>query len=237
MNTPNARREIRYGMPAADQIIFNRHYILGYSYYFRQAKWALEIVDPDNPGLDRMDNFRPDYRIPQNFRADLVDYEGSGFDRGHLVASANQRETQLQNSETFLLSNMSPQKPEFNRYTWKELEGAVRVLDDMPGILETYVICGPIFYFDRSVESIGTGDSNQVSIPIPHAYFKSILAENHRGTLRMWSFVIPNEAVHDSIETYRVPTKSVEQLAGIKLWELLTGSEINREKSRKRKMW
>jgi endonuclease G, mitochondrial len=44
MNLPNSRREIRYGMPAADQIMFNRHYVLCYSYYFRQAKWALEIV-------------------------------------------------------------------------------------------------------------------------------------------------------------------------------------------------
>ena len=41
---PGLKRETRYGMPAADQIIINRHYTIGYSYYFRQAKWALEIV-------------------------------------------------------------------------------------------------------------------------------------------------------------------------------------------------
>ena len=105
MNLPNLRRETIYGMPAADQIMFNRHYVLGYSYYFRQAKWALEIVNPDNPGLDRSDSFRPDYRIPETFRANLVDYAGSGYDRGHLVSSANQRETELQNSERFRLTN------------------------------------------------------------------------------------------------------------------------------------
>jgi len=109
------RRETRYGVPAADKVMFNRHYVLGYSFYFRQAKWALEIVDPDTIGLERADNFRPDFRIPSDFRADLVDYNKSGYDRGHLVASANQIETELQNSETFLLSNMSPQKPGFNR--------------------------------------------------------------------------------------------------------------------------
>jgi endonuclease G len=106
MDLPYLRRETRYGLPAADQIMVNRHYVLGYSYYFRQAKWALEIVDPDNPSLDRLDNFRPDYRIPEIFRADLVDYVGSGYHRGHLVASANKIETELQNSETFLLSNL-----------------------------------------------------------------------------------------------------------------------------------
>ena len=38
------RREARYGAPAADQIMVNRYFTIGYSYYFRQAKWALEIV-------------------------------------------------------------------------------------------------------------------------------------------------------------------------------------------------
>ncbi len=237
MNLPNLRRETRYGMPAADQIMFNRYYVLGYSYYFRQAKWALEVIDPDNPGLDRSDNFRPDYRILEMFRADLVDYVGSGYDRGHLVASANQRETELQNSETFLLSNMSPQRPQFNRNIWGELEAEVRNLDAKSKILETYVICGPIFYFDQSVESIGADDPNEVSIPIPHAYFKSVLTENNKGALHMWSFVLPNEDCDQSLDTFLVPTTLVEKLAGIKLWERLVGKKIDREKSSVRRMW
>jgi len=237
MNLPNLRRETRYGMPAADQIMFNRHYVLGYSYYFRQAKWALEIVDPDNFGLDRSDNFRPDYRIPEIFRADIVDYVGSGYDRGHLVASANQRETELQNSETFLLSNMSPQRPQFNRNIWRELESEVRNLDAKFRILETYVICGPIFYFDQPVESIGADDSNEVTIPIPHAYFKSVLTENNKGALHMWSFLLPNEESNQSLDTFLVPTTLVEKIAGIKLWERLVGKKIDREKSKVRRMW
>jgi endonuclease G len=237
MDFPNLRRETTYGMPAADQIMFNKHYVLGYSFYFRQAKWALEIIDPDNFGLERSDSFRPDYRIPEEFRADLVDYTGSGYDRGHLVASANQRETELQNSETFLLSNMSPQKPRFNRGIWKELEGEVRELDAKPKVLETYVICGPIFYFDKPVDIIGANDSNEVTIPVPHAYFKSVLTENNRGTLNMWSFVMQNEESNQPLDTFLVPTKQVEKLAGIKLWERLVGSKIDKEKSRVRRMW
>jgi endonuclease G, mitochondrial len=237
MNTPNIRRETRYGMPAADQILVNRHYVLGYSYYFRQAKWALEIIDPDNTGLERSDSFRPDYRIPEMFRADLVDYTRSGYDRGHLVASANQRETELQNSETFLLSNMSPQKPKFNRQIWRQLEGKVRELDANPKILETYVICGPLFDFPRAVESIGTDDPNDVSIPVPHAYFKSVLTENDRGALHMWSFVLANEDSDEALDTFQVSTNFVEKMAGIKLWERLVGTKIEDEKSVVRGMW
>jgi endonuclease G len=56
------------------------------------------------------------------FRADLAAYRGSAFYRGYLVVSANQRKTELQNSETFLLSDMSLQKLQFNTRIWKELE-------------------------------------------------------------------------------------------------------------------
>ncbi|MCH7576170.1 MAG: DNA/RNA non-specific endonuclease [Candidatus Marinimicrobia bacterium] len=192
MDIPSLRRETRYGMPAADQIMFNRHYVIGYSYYFRQAKWALEIIDPDITDVVRPDNFRPDYRLPEIFRADLPNYTGSGYDRGHLVASANQRETEIQNSETFLLSNMSPQKPKFNRKIWKDLETAVRKLDLKKSILETYVICGPIFYFDAEVKTVKSSRAKGVTLPIPHAYFKSVLTENRRGKLHMWSFIMRN---------------------------------------------
>ena len=229
--------ETRYGMPAADQILFNRHYVIGYSYYFRQAKWALEIVDPDKTDVERADNFRSDYRVPSMFRADLADYKNSGFDRGHLVASANQREVESQNSETFLLSNMSPQHPDLNRRIWKDLEEAVRTLNAKSTIYETYVICGPIFDFNKTVKTIGSEDDNGVTLPVPHAYFKSVLTENNRGTLNMWSFIIPNKASNKSLEDFRVPTTQVENYSGLFIWEGLVGSKIEREKNKIRKMW
>ena len=44
---PNFRPETRYGMPTADRYLFNRQYIVGYSYLFRQARWAMELIDSD----------------------------------------------------------------------------------------------------------------------------------------------------------------------------------------------
>jgi len=236
LELPSLKRETRYGMPAADQNMFNRFFVLGYSYYFRQAKWALEIIDPEGEG-ERHDNFRPDFRVPQMFRAGLIDYSHSGFDRGHLVASANQREKVLQNSETFLLSNMSPQHPDLNRRIWRELESEVRNLQDKPEIYETYVITGPIFNFDMAIQVIGADDPNDVTIPVPHAYFKSVLTENKAGKLHMWSLIIPNEGTDKELEEFRVSVVEVERKAGIFLWERLTGTEIEEEKLKIRMMW
>jgi endonuclease G, mitochondrial len=235
-NIFTARPETRYGCPAADQILINRFYTVGYSYYFRQAKWALEIVDPDKKDLDqvqRRNHFRPDFRVPKRFRADLSDYEKSGYDRGHLVASANQIDEEIQSSETFLLSNMSPQNPDLNRKIWQQLETAVRILDSEVKILETYVITGPIFDFMASIEMIGEKDRNGISIPIPSHFFKCVLTENITGRLYMWAFEMKNEEQAGPLDAYQVTTAYIEQRAGISLWDNLTGPEIEREKNKK----
>jgi endonuclease G, mitochondrial len=237
---PNMRREMRYGIPAADQVIFNREYSIGYSYYFRQAKWALEIVDKDNKKaltkketIDRLDTFRSDFRIPQKFRADKVDYKNSNYDRGHLVCSADKNSNVLENSETFLLTNMCPQSKTLNRDKWRILEELIREYDKMDEIFETFVICGPIFYFDQEVKTIGSDDTNDVTIPIPHAFYKSILAEDNKGNLNIWSFIFPNqeEKLTDPIKSYLVTTEKVEKYSGLYLWDDLKGTEIESAKS------
>ena len=233
----NLKKETRYGLPAADQILFNRYYVLGYSYYFRQAKWALEIIDNSDITVDRIDNFRSDYRVPERFRADKANYENSGLDRGHLVDSANQQESQLRNSETFLLSNMAPQNPDFNRKIWKKLEDAVRTLNADKKVLETYVISGPLFFFDTEVKMMESKKETGVTLPIPHAYFKFILTERDSGALNMWSFIIKNEDCNEPLENYLVPTSKVEKISGLYIWETLVGTAMEREKDKVRKMW
>ncbi len=132
---------------------------------------------------------------------------------------------------------MAPQEPRFNRGIWKELEGAVRDLNAKKKVLETYVICGPIFYFDQPAKFIGQDDGNEISVPVPNAFFKSVLTENNRGRLHMWSFILPNQESDKPLEEFRVPTTKVEQFAGIELWGRLEGAKIATEKKKIRKMW
>lgn len=243
MNDPfQIQRELRYGAPVCDEILPGRYFTIGYSWYFRQAKWVLEIVNP-NAKFEweierRSDNFRADIRIPHRFRAGLNAYKGSGYDRGHLVGSANHDELEIQNSETFLLSNMSPQKPDFNRGMWRELESAVRKLNDKKSILETYVLTAPVFYFDRKIETIGDpNDKYGIDVPIPHAFVKSILAEDNRGRLSLWTFEMENEKLSGSLEDYLVVTYDAEQKVGGRFWDRIAGSDLHDQKRKPGKMW
>lgn len=235
------RREMRYGIPAADQVIFNREYSIGYSYYFRQAKWALEVVDKDNrvaiphtSDIERLNNFRADYRLPEVFRAEKIDYQRSGYDRGHLICSADKNHNVLENSETFLLSNISPQTKNLNRKKWRNLERLIREYDLKEDIYETHVICGPIFYFNQEIKVIGADDSNEVSIPIPHAFFKSVLSEDKKGNINIWSFILPNqeEDILKPLKNFLVPTTKVEKLSGLFLWEALKGTKMEKQKNK-----
>lgn len=222
LELPSLRPETRYGMPTtADQLLFNRHYITGYSFMFRQARWAMEVIDPTNCAVevDRGDSFRVDPRVPPEFRSELDHYklkdqDGKRYDRGHVVCSADRLHSEAANSETFLLSNMSPQVGVgFNRGVWRYLEAAIREeLSRKDDVIETYVIAGPVFLLNKPVRSIG-------NTPVPHAFFKSVLAESNRGALDQWTFLIPNGATEKDFWKFQVPCVEVEKATGMFFWD------------------
>ena len=165
-------------------------------------------------------------------------FGGSGYDRGHLVASANQDELTVQNSETFLLSNMSPQKPHLNRRMWRDLEMAIRKLNDRDDIMETYVLTAPLFYFDQKIETIGD-DTEQygIDVPIPHAFVKSVLAEDRHGRLKLWTFEMKNKRLSGQLADYLAVTYDVEQKIGGRFWDRIAGGDLHEQKSRPGTMW
>ncbi len=71
--------------------------------------------------------FQPDPRLPKGYwRISYSDYSGSGFDRGHLVPSADRFAEPRLNEETFFMTNVVPQTEALNQYPWNMLEMYVR---------------------------------------------------------------------------------------------------------------
>ena len=177
-------------------------------------------------------------RIPYRFRASLKAFVGNGYDRGHLVASANSDHRHIENSETFLLSNMSPQEPDFNRKIWRKREKAVRKLNERDDVLETYVLTCPVFDFDKPITLIGDRDDRYgINVPVPHAFVKSVLTEGMNGKLKLWTFEIPNEEQPKPLKDFLVVTYDAEQRVGGRFWDRISGRDIHDEKVKKGKMW
>ena len=113
--------------------------------------------------MQREDGFHADRNLPFLERAELADYRGSGFDRGHLAPNADFA-TAAAAAESFSLANIVPQDPASNRYLWADIERAARDLALRYG--EIYIVTGPIYHGDQ-IGWIGLG--RRVAVPT-HLY-------------------------------------------------------------------
>lgn len=93
--------------------------------------------------LPRIDSFRPEGRLPADYQAQLSDYRGSGYDRGHLVPNGDMPNTTAQ-YDSFSLANITPQSREHNRGVWQQIERHTRALATKYD--EVYVLTGTVFY-------------------------------------------------------------------------------------------
>ena len=79
--------------------------------------------------IDRKNDFRPDDALPNQWdHVTPTDYRRSGYDRGHLTPSGDRTNTAINNSATFLMTNIIPQAADINRGPWVDLEEYCREL-------------------------------------------------------------------------------------------------------------
>ncbi len=190
-------------LPAAN-IIKHSYYTLAYSEENEQALWVYYLLTPEfiTGAVKRNGDFRPDPAV-RTGSATLADYKNSGYDRGHLCPAADMKLNAMAMSETFYMSNMSPQVPGFNRGIWSQVEDQVRkwvlAYDSL------YIVTGPVFR-----DNLGAIGQNKVTVP--GYYYKVIYSP---GKKEMIGLVLPNKASTETIERFVVPVDSIEVLTGI----------------------
>ena len=112
----------------------------------RTPLWVAEHLTRERiagaEAIRRRDAFHAEASLPGDERAELSDYERSGFDRGHMAPAADMGTPEAQ-QESFSLANMIPQAPSLNRGLWEGIEESVRGLAIQDG--GAYVVTGPIF--------------------------------------------------------------------------------------------
>jgi len=204
------------------EIITHTNYTLSYSERHEQAEWvAYELTKEEVTGsVSRTDNFRSD-PLCKDGSAMLIDYKGSGYDRGHLAPAADMKMNYISMSESFYLSNMSPQSPSFNRGAWKSLESAFRNWAVSKG--QIYIITGGVLV--GGLPFIGT---NEVSIP--NYYYKIALYFDGENTETI-AFLMPNIKCGE-LSQYIVSIDEIEEQTGIDFFPSLEdGLENELEKA------
>ncbi|MEM9482855.1 MAG: DNA/RNA non-specific endonuclease [Cyanobacteria bacterium P01_F01_bin.116] len=119
------------GQENSDNYLIDRQqYVLAYSQSRGGLRWASWVLNRDWVGsTDRQNDFRTDGILPKGtYQVTPGDYTNSGYDRGHMVPSADRTARRQDNSATFLMTNIFPQMPENNRGPWREFESYCRDL-------------------------------------------------------------------------------------------------------------
>lgn len=196
-------------------IVKHKYYTLAYSEHHEGALWVFYRITPEHLEGEaiRKNNFSIDSMIATG-SASLSDYRGSGYDRGHLYPAADLKFDQEALDESFLLSNISPQHPGFNRGQWKKLEAKVRKWAIAEG--EIFVASGPVF--KDIIDTIGIN-----GVLVPSHYYKVIY--NNRD--KMIGFILPNRKISENLDSFVVTIDSIEFLTGIDFFSDLTNRQEN----------
>lgn len=216
---------IKIGLPTYsddDEIIHHSAFSLSYNEKHEQANWVAHITSPDiiNPGFTRTNDFRVDPKVSSGSSVEgdfflkylqedsTYEYDGFGYDRGHLAPSADFRWSLKAMSESYYYSNMSPQLPEFNREIWAELESIIREYVQEKE-QKVFVVTGPILkdnlpILERSI--------NKVSIP---EEFYKVIIDIDSDTISGIGFIMPHEECEYPVMSYAVTIDEVEKKTGI----------------------
>lgn len=199
-----------YTPVSSGEFIQHSYYSLAYDEDHEQAKWVYyELTSASiSRAVSRTDDFRPDPKVSTS-SAQLIDYKGSGYDRGHLAPAGSMTQSRKSMSESFFMSNMSPQHPSFNRGIWQQLESTARSWIYEKEML--HVVTGPVFR-----DNIGAIGPNNVTVP---GYFYKIIFSPSTG--EMIAFLLPNSKGDRSLDEYVVPVDSIEALTGIDFFSQL----------------
>lgn len=172
--SPESSAHVELGTPrdadeSDDVLLRRKQYVLSYNPKLHVANWAswrLRASDFGRAERHRGEFFEDSMLPPGILRITHRDYSRSGFDRGHLVRSADRTASRDDNDATFFMTNVVPQRHALNEGAWSALEQHCAELSRHRG-KQLFIVAGPIF--DGPPRVIGPG------VRVPDALFKIVV--------------------------------------------------------------
>ncbi|MEP3210825.1 MAG: DNA/RNA non-specific endonuclease [Maribacter sp.] len=232
-NDPTTDSNITFGNPSDAASDANNYFLdkpdfsLSYNNSDGTANWVSWHLSSAWLGdVPRCNCFRTDQDLPSSFyKAAKSHYTNSGFDRGHLCASADRNGTEDSNRNTYYMTNVAPQAPDNNRRSWAYFENYLRSLTDEG--MELYIVAGV-------VGTGGTGSNgaantiNNGKINVPDSFWKVALILPNGGndigrvttSTRVIAINVPNDqAISTDWAQFITTVDDIENLTGYDLFE------------------
>lgn len=188
------------------QVVHHNHYSLSYSEADEQAEWVAYELKKDH--IVNANFKRPYFEIDPAVKtasAHWRNYKKSGYDRGHLCPAADREFSKEAYNETFLTSNISPQRHDFNAGVWNRLEQKVRSwAKKYDGV---YVVTGGVL--KDKMGAIGTE-----SVTVPESFYK-IVYDQTGGDVKMVAFLMNHVESSKPLSSFVTSVDQIEKLTGI----------------------
>lgn len=163
-NPPEINQPLLLGNPSQarsadpnNYLMLRPTYALAYDRSRGTARWVSWHLALDDLGAAGRSEFASDPDLPGDwYRVASSDYTRSGYDRGHLLPSADRTASPEINQSVFYMTNIIPQAPDNNQGPWSDLEEYSRSL--VRNGNELYTIAGV-------AGSLGALAGGQVTIP------------------------------------------------------------------------
>lgn len=211
------------------QIIHHEGYSLSYSEPHEQAEWV--AYELKKAHLSNTNFKRPYFEVDKTVKTKAAhwrNYKKSGYDKGHLCPAADRKYSKSAHDETFLTSNISPQKHAFNAGIWNRLEQKTRYwASKYNGV---FVVSGGVL--KGRMKTIGSE-----KVAVPNQFYKVII-DNNSGDTKMLAFLMDHEDSNKPLYKFVVPVDTIEKLTGIDFFSELEDEKENKlEASSNYKNW
>lgn len=211
------------------QIVHHEGYSLSYSESHEQAEWVAYELKKSH--LSNTNFKRPYFQVDKAVKTKAAhwrNYKKSGYDKGHLCPAGDRKYSKSAFDETFLTSNISPQKNAFNAGVWNRLEQKVRYwAKKYDGV---FVVTGGIL--EDNLKTIG-----EEEVAVPNRFYK-VLIDNNTGKTKVIAFLLPHKNSNKPLYEFVVSVDDIEELTGIDFFSELEDSVENKlEASSSYKDW
>lgn len=201
-----------------DVLVEHQYYSISYSKKYKNPEWAIYELTSSRVSKDATDRRSGFLKDPKNeYAANDKDFDGAGYDRGHLVPAEDMNFSEKAMEESFFMSNVSPQAKELNRGRWKSLETKVR--EWATEYKNIYIVAGAILPKRRPQE---TWIGENADVFVPRKFYKIILDPKGKKGI---AFMFDNKECEKELVEYATTIQKIEEETEINFFPKLSASE------------
>ena len=156
--------------------------------------------------------FHPDEEVSNPVTT--FDYMQSGYSRGHMCPSGDNKWSQRAQEESFLMTNICPQNGKLNGGDWNDLEVLCRTWAKR--YERVYIVCGPVLRGD-SHKTIGRQRSRRITVP--EAFYKVVLRTGKNPAAI--GFIYDNNGSSQPMHQAVRSVDEIEQITGLDFFSSL----------------